>query len=333
MREAEESKAGSTPRPGKERLLVFPRLAPARLAELARRYTILHLENGAGFEAQDPASFRGVRAALTTGAVGFSRAMFEACPDLEAVISFGAGIDRIDMDEAIRRGVRIANGSGANAVCVAEHAMALLLSLAREIPLLDARVRAGRWRPPGLRRQISGKRLGILGLGAIGRNVARMAEGFGMEIAYTTRRPRSELPYRYFPQARELAFFADALVVACPGGPATHHLVDEQVMRALGSEGFLVNIARGSIVETAALARALRGGMLAGAALDVFENEPQVPGELLDLENVILTPHVASNSQESRDAMFEQALANLTAFYAGKPLPGAVDPTSDPASC
>lgn len=312
--------------PGKARLLVFPRLSQAHLEELARHYDVLYLENAAGLEAQGRERLAGIRAVLTTGPVGFTRAMFAACPDVRAVISFGTGVDRVDMEEAARRGVCIGSGNGANAGCVAEHAMALLLGLVREVPQLHARVVAGKWRPPGVLRQISDKRLGILGLGAIGREIARMAEGFRMEIAYTARRQRDDAPYRYFARLGDLAAFADALLVACPGGRETHHLVDAPVLDALGPEGFLVNVARGSVIDTAALVRALRDGVIAGAALDVFENEPEVPGDLVGLTNLILTPHVGGNSQESRAAMFERALANLAAFFAGDALPGAVAP-------
>jgi len=307
-----------------ERLLVFPRLEPAYMEVLSRDYEVLHLEMGRGLEALPAESLRGIRAVLTTGPVGFTRAMFDACPDVEAVVSLGAGVDRVDMETARQRGVRLGNGSGANARCVAEHSLALLLGLVREIPQLHARVVARKWRRGGVHRQVSGRRLGILGLGAIGSETARLAEAFRMEIAYTARRPRPELPYRYFADVRALADFADALVVACPGGCETHHLVGEDVLAALGAEGYLINIARGSVVDTAALVRALREDAIAGAALDVFENEPEVPAELCALDNVVLTPHVAGNSRESRAAMFERACANLAAFYAGRAMPGAV---------
>jgi len=309
---------------GRERLLVLIRLEPPYLEELSRDYDVTCVERGSGLESLPPESLRGIRAVLTGGPIGFTQAMFEACPDIEAVITFGTGTDRIDMATASRRGVCIGNGGGANAPCVAEHAVALLLSLVRQIPQLHAGVVAGKWRPGGARHQICGKRLGIIGLGGIGAEVAHMAVGLRLEVAYTTRRPRPDLPYRYFADPRDLAAFADAIVVACPGGPATRHLVDAGVLSALGPKGYLVNVARGSVVDTEALVRALRGGEIAGAALDVFENEPEVPADLRALENVVLTPHVGGNSEESRAAMFARARANLAAFYAGQPLPGAV---------
>lgn len=308
----------------RERLLVLLRLEPAYLEELSKDYDVLCIERGVGLETLPPEQLRGVRAVLTGGPIGFTQAMFAACPDIEAVVTFGTGVDRIDLPTAKQRGVLLGNGGGANAPCVAEHAVALLLSLVREIPRLHAGVVAGRWRPGGVLHQISGKRLGLIGLGGIGAEVARMAEGLRMEVAYTTRRPRPELPYRHFADLRDLAAYADALIVACPGGEATRHLVGADVLSALGPQGYLVNVARGSVIDTAALVEALRGGGIAGAALDVFENEPEVPGDLCTLENVILTPHVAGNSQESRAAMFARARANLAAFYAGQPLPGAV---------
>lgn len=317
----EQPSRGGRPR---ERLLVFPRLEPEYLEALRRDYDVLHLELGAGLETQPPETLRGIRAVLTTGPVGFTRAMFEACPDIGAVISFGAGFDRVDLETVRRRGVLLGNGRGANASCVAEHSMALLLGLVRDIPQLHVRVAAGKWRRGGVHQQISGRRLGILGFGAIGSEIARLAAAFRMEIACSARRPRPEQLYRYVADPRALAGFADALIVACPGGSETRHLVGREVLAALGPRGYLVNIARGSVVDTAALVEALRAGAIAGAALDVFENEPEVPAELRGLDNVVLTPHVAGNSQQSRAAMFAQAKANLTAFYAGESLPGAV---------
>ena len=233
--------------------------------------------------------------------------------------------DLVDMEVVRQRGIRLASGQGANASCVAEHAFALLLGIVRELPRLHAHVVAGKWRPDGTRRQISGKRLGIIGLGAIGLAVARMAEGFRMEVGYTTRRPRPERAYRHFADVRELAAFANVLVVACPGGSATSHMVDASVLSALGPSGYLVNVARGSVVDTAALIGALRSGGIAGAALDVFDDEPNVPAGLRELPNVLLTPHVAGNSLESRAAMFARARANLDAFFAGRPQPGTVE--------
>jgi lactate dehydrogenase-like 2-hydroxyacid dehydrogenase len=308
----------------RERLLVLLRLEPAYLEQLARDYDVHVVERGVGLETLPPDALRGIRAVLTSGPVGFSRALFDTCPDVQAVISFGTGTDRIDWSAARDRGALVANGGGANAPCVAEHAVALLLSLVREIPQLHAHVVDGGWRPGGTRHQISGKRLGIIGLGAIGAEVARMAGAFRMEIGYMTRSPRPDQTYRYFADARELAAFADAIVVACPGGRETYRLVDAEVLSALGPRGFLVNVARGSVVDTAALVRALQGREIAGAALDVFDDEPEVPVELRALENVVLTPHVAGNSDESRAAAFARAQANLGAFFAGRPMPGAV---------
>ena len=309
---------------GQERLLVFIRLEPAHLEALSRDYDVVFVERGVGLEALPPETLKGIRAVLTGGPIGFTQAMCEACPDVEAVVTFGTGTDRINLAVAKQRGILLGNGGGANAPCVAEHAFALLMSLVREIPQLHARVVAGQWRPGGVRRQISGKRLGLIGLGGIGAEVARMAHGLRMEVAYMTRRPRPDQPYRYFADPRDLAAFADALIVACPGGPATRHLVNAEVLSALGPRGYLVNVARGSVVDTDALVQALRSGEISGAALDVFETEPEVPAELCALDNVILTPHVAGNSEESRAAMFARARANLAAFYAGQPLPGAV---------
>ena len=202
-----------------------------------------------------------------------------------------------------------------------------MLSVARRIPQADRYVRADRWAREGplpLARKVSGATLGIVGLGRIGKAVARRAAAFGMRIAYTGRTRQEGVAYAYYPSARALAEAVDFLVVITPGGEATRHLIDREVLAALGSRGFLVNVARGSVVDQEALIAALREGAIAGAALDVFEHEPQVPAALRELDNVVLTPHMASATHETRQAMADLAVANLQAHFAGRPLPSPV---------
>jgi lactate dehydrogenase-like 2-hydroxyacid dehydrogenase len=205
---------------------------------------------------------------------------------------------------------------------VADLALGLMLSVARSLPQADAYVRAGRW-PQGampLQRKMSGSRLGLVGMGRIGQAIAQRAQAFGMTIAYTARHPRSQLPYRYFSSAQALAAESDFLVVITPGGEGTRKLINAEVLRALGPQGFLINVARGSVVDEAALIEALEQGVIAGAALDVFENEPVVPERLRALANVVLTPHVGSATVATRRAMADLAFANLQAHFGDTPL-------------
>ena len=195
-------------------------------------------------------------------------------------------------------------------------------AVARRIPQADRYVREGKWPggPMPLARKMSGARLGIVGLGRIGNAIAKRAEAFGMTIAYTSRNARPESPYRYLPSAEALAAEVDFLVVITPGGAGTRKLIDAKVLKALGKDGYLINVARGSVVDEAALIEALQNGTIAGAGLDVFENEPNVPAALIGLDNVVLTPHVGSATWQTRRAMADRAFGNLEAHFAGKPL-------------
>jgi hydroxypyruvate reductase len=212
--------------------------------------------------------------------------------------------------------------------CVADIAFGLLLAIGRRIPEADRYVRGGQWvQQPAvafpLGRQVSGAKLGIVGLGRIGQAIARRAGGFDMHVRYHARRPVEGASWGFAPDLAELARWCDFLVVATTGGPSTRHLVNAQVLEALGTKGFLVNIARGTVVDEQALVRALKDKRIGGAGLDVFENEPQVPEALFGLDNVVLLPHIASATVETRAAMGQRVLDNLAAFYAGKPLVSA----------
>ena len=209
---------------------------------------------------------------------------------------------------------------------VADLAMALMLAWARQVPRADRFVRNGLW-PAGplpLGRKVSGARLGIVGMGRIGQAIAQRAAAFGMSIAYTARSAKTELPLRYLPSAAALAAQSDFLVVITPGGAATRKLIDAEVLAALGAQGCVVNVARGSVIDEAALIAALQAGTIAGAALDVFENEPNVPQALREMDNVVLTPHIGSATGQTRQAMADLALANLKAHFAGEALPSPV---------
>ncbi|MNO99855.1 Glyoxylate/hydroxypyruvate reductase B [compost metagenome] len=232
----------------------------------------------------------------------------------------GAGYEQVDLQAAADRGITVTNGAGVNASSVADHAMSLLLALVRDIPRCDAAVRRGEW-PKIMRPSLAGKRLGILGLGAVGMAIAKRAgAGFDMSVSYHNRQHRSDVPYKFCSTPTELARASDFLIVATPGGLGTKHLINKQVLEALGPNGFFVNIARASVVVTADLISALEQRRIAGAALDVFDAEPKVPDALKALANVILSPHVAGLSPEATQGTVELVGRNLVAFFSGQPV-------------
>ncbi|WP_339407969.1 2-hydroxyacid dehydrogenase [Pseudomonas helleri] len=261
-----------------------------------------------------------IDAVLTRGPLGLYAAEIAALPRLKIICVIGAGYEHVDLQAASNRSISVTNGAGANAPTVADHAMALLLALVRSIPQADASVRRGEWLKP-MCPTLEGKRLGIVGLGAVGLAIARRAaNGFDMSVSYHNRQPRPDVPYTYRASARELAAAVDFLIVAAPGGDATHHLVDHRVLEALGPQGYLINIGRASVVDTAALVAALTEGRIAGAGLDVFDDEPRVPDALKRLSNVVLTPHIAGQSPQAAQDTVQLVVLNLQAFFSGQPL-------------
>lgn len=261
-----------------------------------------------------------IDAVLTRGPLGLYTDEIAALPNLKIICVIGAGYEMVDLQAAADRGIAVTNGAGVNASSVADHAMALLLSLVRDVPRCDAAVRRGEW-PKIMRPSLAGKHLGILGLGAVGMAIAkRAAAGFDMRVCYHNRQHRSDVPYDFCSTPTELARASDFLIVATPGGLGTKHLINRQVLDALGPKGFLVNIARASVVATADLITALEQRRIAGAALDVFDAEPQVPDALKALSNVVLTPHVAGLSPEATQGTVELVGKNLVAFFAGQPV-------------
>jgi lactate dehydrogenase-like 2-hydroxyacid dehydrogenase len=209
---------------------------------------------------------------------------------------------------------------------VADLAIALMLCAARQLPAADRFVRSGDWEKGAmpLQRKLSGARLGLVGIGRIGQTIARRAAAFDMSIAYTARTRKDDLPFTYYPNAVELAAHSDFLVVITPGGAGTRKMIDRAVLQALGPRGYLINVARGSVVDEAALIEALEQGVIGGAALDVFESEPRVPQRLKDLPQVVLTPHVGSATHQTRQAMADLAMRNLLAHFAGERPPTPV---------
>ena len=249
--------------------------------------------------------------------------MLDRLPALGLVAVLGVGFDHVDAPALRARGIALANTPGLTDGCVADLAIALLIAAQRRVFAADRHLRDGKWpaaRFP-LAPRFSGRRLGIYGLGNIGAALARRAAGFDLEIGYHNRRRRPDLKFRYFGDLESLAAWSDYLVVACPAAPATRHSVDAGVLKALGPEGVLVNIARGAVVDEPALIAALETGVIAGAGLDVFEREPQVPPRLVALGNVVLTPHIGGGTRETWDACYAGVVANIDSFFrTGRPV-------------
>jgi lactate dehydrogenase-like 2-hydroxyacid dehydrogenase len=269
----------------------------------------------------------GVRGVLTTGAIGIGAALIDQLPRLEIVAVNGIGVDAVDLPAARARGIRVTNTPGVLTDDVADLALTLLLAAARRLPALEAYVRGGAWeagKPLTPTRALRGKVCGIYGFGRIGQAVAARAEAFGMRVRYFQPRAKEGVTAERSASLLDLARASDYLVVCAPGGPETRHVIDARVLAALGPEGTLVNIARGSLVDQEALIVALRERTLGMAALDVFDGEPKVPAELRALENVVLTPHVGSLTVETRHAMGQLVVDNLRAHFDGQPLPTMV---------
>lgn len=308
------------PTSSRRKLLVLMPTAEEHLAQFRQRYDVIYAPTAEARAQAVAGQGADIELVVTIGAVGLRADEMAAMPRLGAVAAQGAGYEAIDLTAARARGLTLWNGAGTNDSCVADHAMALLLASVRALPQQEGALRAGLWRDAlPLRPSVNGRKLGILGLGTIGLRIARRALAFDMEVGYHNRRERHDaLGSRYFDSALALAGWADFLIVAAPGGPATRHIVNAEVLKALGPQGHVVNIARGSLVDTAALAAALAAGELGGAALDVYESEPKPPEALLGFPNVILTPHIAGWSPESVQATVDLFLENARRWEAGE---------------
>jgi lactate dehydrogenase-like 2-hydroxyacid dehydrogenase len=304
----------------KPEIVVMRPYVPSAMAALERDF-VLHVM-APGEAAAVLARAKAARAIATMGDIGADAALMDALPELEIVACMGVGVDAIDLAHARRRGVAVTYTPDVLNDEVANTAVALLLAVTRRLCAGDRYVREGRWleAPMALTRSVVGKRCGLVGLGRIGKAIARRVETLGCAVAYHARHEQPDQPYRYFGDLAELAGDSDFLIVIVPGGAATGNLVDRKVIDALGPEGVLVNVARGSVVDEPALVAALVEGRLGAAGLDVFAAEPEVPAALLALDNVVLQPHVGSGTVETRQAMCDLTVDNLRAHFAGQPL-------------
>ncbi len=259
---------------------------------------------------------------VTTGGRGVENEVMQTLPKLRLVSCFAVGVDAVDVEWARARDIAVTNTPEVLTEDVADMALALLLATIRRIPYGDRFVREGQWLKGSmaLTSSLQGKRVGILGLGRIGSAIARRCLGFNTVIGYSDPFPKTDIAYKYFADPVELATWAEVLIAACPGGAATKGLVSREVLTALGAQGVFVNIARGSVVDEAALTELLGSGALGSAGLDVFADEPRVPQSLLALENVVLQPHQASATVPTRTAMGQIVLDNVAAYFDRKPL-------------
>ena len=312
----------------KHRLLQNIRLLPALEARLAAEYDLHRLTDEADtktFLTAHGSEFVGL---VSSAAVGVDAALIAALPKLRVISSFGVGLDKLDLAAAQLRGIAVGYTPDVLNDCVADLAFGLMLDVARGMSAGDRFVRRGDWstgtpaapRFP-LGRRVSGAKLGIVGLGRIGRTIARRATGFDMAVRYHSRHPVADAAWPHEPSLLALARWADYLVIITAGGASTRHLINAEVLDALGRDGFLINVARGSVIDEAALVRALTEKRIAGAGLDVFQDEPNVPTELMALDNVVLLPHIASGTVETRQAMADRVFDNLHGFFKDGQMP------------
>ncbi|CAL5018661.1 unnamed protein product [Urochloa decumbens] len=311
-------------------LLLFRRLDAVFHAALRQRYRVLDFfasgQPVPDFLAAAAALPDPPRAAVVVGggAVRVDAAFLDAAPSLAFVFSTGAGVDHIDLPECARRGVAVANSGTVYSADVADHAVGMLIDVLRRVSAAERFVRGGLWPAAQgeypLGTKLGGKRVGIIGLGNIGSLIAKRLEAFGCVIYYNSRKQKDSVPYKYFSSVLDLAAESDVLVVACALNKDTRHIVNKDVLEALGKDGTIINIGRGANIDEMELVRALKEGRIAGAGLDVFENEPKVPVDLFSMDNVVMTNHVAVFTSESRSDLRDHTIANLEAFFSGKPL-------------
>ncbi|KUM29778.1 hydroxyacid dehydrogenase [Arthrobacter sp. EpRS66] len=313
----------STPITGEQILRVGP-VNPTVAESLKEEFATLVLPDSSTERSALLASHgEQIRVAVCSGRFGVDSELMAQLPNLEAIINFGVGYDATDTQQAAERGIAISNTPDVLNDCVADTALGLYLSTLRSLGAAERFVRDGSWTSGQnfpLATRASGKKVGILGLGRIGQAIATRLEAFGCEIHYHNRNQKPEVSYQYHQSATQLAAETEVLIVAAAGGPQSAKLVNQEVISAVGPQGFIINIARGTVIDEQALVQALLSGEIAGAGLDVFENEPTVPSELLDLDNVVLMPHLGSGTRETRADMASLTLENLRAYLTERKL-------------
>src|SRR5690349_8285802 len=312
-----------------EKVLIVHRFPKSQMARLGQRFELIDVAGKKLTEALSPQELGAIRATIAAGGSRFSGDMMDMLPKLGAIVCYGTGYDGVDLKAAAARNIAVGNSPGANASSVADMALTLALASVRRILVADGYIRDGSWaalKPTPLMRAPSGmggRKVGVYGMGEIGRRIAARVAAFESEVGYFSR-SRHDVPYRYFESLEALADWCSVLVIAVRAGPETHHIVNADIFKRLGEDGHVVNIARGSVIDQQALVTALTEKTIAGAGLDVFAKEPQAPDALTALPNVVMTPHTGGHTREAHVAMQDCVIANLEAFFAGKPLPYAV---------
>lgn len=314
-------------------VLMLGPVKPYLVEGLRRAFRLHVMAEAADPEALIAALAPRVRALALSGPVPVDAALMARLPKLEIIANFGVGYDNIDVASAAAHGIVVTNTPDVLTEEVADTALGLLLCTVRELPQADRFVRAGKWTQgnfPLSRATLRNRTVGLVGLGRIGMAIARRLDACAVAVVYHARHPRPDVPYRYYPKLIDMARDVDTLLLITPGGRETQHLVDAEVLRALGPNGILINMARGSVVDERALIEALRSGTILSAGLDVYADEPHVPEELLAMEHVVLFPHIGSASRYTRQQMEQRVIDNLLAWAAGKPLLSPVPETPGP---
>ncbi|HEX7883461.1 MAG TPA: 2-hydroxyacid dehydrogenase [Afipia sp.] len=306
-------------------VLIYSRFPKAQMVRIGERFELLDGKGRPPLETFSAEQLKPIRAMITAGGQVIPPAVLDTLPSLGAIICYGTGYDGVDLAEAARRKIVVGNSPAANAAAVADIAMTLMLAATRRLLPADEYVRSGGWsgaqpspwmRPP---LGMTGRKIGIYGMGEIGRKIAARCAAFETEVGYYSR-SKHDVPYAYHGSLAALAEWADILMIAVRAGADTQHAVDADILKKLGPQGTIVNISRGSVIDQAALVSALENNVIAGAGLDVYEKEPHAPDALTKLPNVVLTPHIGGHTVESHVAMQDCVMANLDAFFSGKPL-------------
>jgi lactate dehydrogenase-like 2-hydroxyacid dehydrogenase len=312
-----------------EKVLVFSRFPKTLMQRIGEKFELLDAGGKPPSEMFAADQLADIRAMITAGGTPLGADMMDKMPKLGAIVCYGTGYDGVDLAAAAQRKIAVGHSPAANASAVADLAVTLMLAVTRRLLPADNYVRSGNWaaaKPSPLMRPQPGnpgRRVGVYGMGEIGRKIASRVAAFETEVGYFSRR-KHDLPYQYLPSLEALAEWCSVLMIAVRAGADTHHAVDANILRKLGKDGFVVNIARGSVIDQQALVAALADETIAGAGLDVYAKEPHAPDALTGFPNVVLTPHVGGHTLDSHVGMQDCVIANLEAFFAGKSLPYAV---------